>query len=74
MPRIMDFTVEKLGALRILIEDGTTLDVQLIPVRITMADEKLPDGQPIFQVNFQQTVDQRPPEGKLVPEALKKEH
>lgn len=65
MPRIVDFTVEKLGALRILLEDGTTIDVQLVPVRITDTGARNEQGEPLYSINFSQTIDQRPPEGKI---------
>lgn len=71
--RIVDFSVEKLGALRVLLENGTTIDVQLIPVRITDTGEKAPDGQPLYQIQFSQTIDQRPPEGKIGLDSLKKD-
>lgn len=74
VPRIVDFTVEKLGALRILLEDGTTLDVQLLPVRITDTGERHPDnGEPLYQIQFSQTMDQRPPEGKIDIKSLAKD-
>lgn len=72
-PRIVDYTVEKMGALRVLLEDGTTLDVQLIPVRIVDTGDKNSDGSALYQIQFQQTIDQRPPEGKILPEALSKD-
>lgn len=72
MPRIVDFTVEKLGALRVLLEDGTTIDVQLLPVRITDTGNRHPNGEPMYEIQFIQTVDQRPPEGRLALESLKK--
>lgn len=71
--RIVDFSVQKLGALRILLEDGATIDVQLIPVRITDTGDKTPDGQSMYQIQFTQTMDQRPPEGKIGLDALKKD-
>lgn len=65
-PRIVDFTVEKLGALRILLEDGTTLDVQLLPVRVTDTGEVHPEnGEPLYAIQFSQTMDQRPPQGRI---------
>jgi hypothetical protein len=72
-PRIVDFSVEKLGALRILLENGTTLDVQLVPIRITDTGQKHENGEPLYQVQFSQTMDQRPPEGRLALGNLKKD-
>lgn len=71
--RIVDFSVEKIGALRILLEDGTTIDVQLIPVRVTATGDIAPDGSPLYEINFNQTMDQRPPEGKVGLGNLKKD-
>lgn len=66
VPRIVDHTIEKIGALRILLEDGTTLDIQLVPVRVVDTGEKHPEtGEPLYQVQFSQTIDQRPPEGRI---------
>jgi hypothetical protein len=65
-PRIVDYTIEKIGALRILLENGTTLDVQLLPVRIMETGDVDPtSGQPLYSIQFNQTIDQRPPEGKI---------
>lgn len=64
--RIVDFTIEKMGALRILLEDGTTLDVQLVPVRITATGDVNPEnGEPLYSIQFSQTMDQRPPQGRI---------
>lgn len=71
--RIVDFSVEKMGALRILLENGTTLDVQLVPVRITDTGDKHPNGEPLYEVQFSQTMDQRPLEGKTALDDLKKD-
>lgn len=43
--RIVDHIIEKLGALRLLLEDGNTVDIQLIPVRVTDTGEKTPDDR-----------------------------
>lgn len=65
-PRIVDFTIEKMGALRILLEDGTTLDVQLVPVRITATGDVNPEnGEPLYAIQFSQIMDQRPPQGRI---------
>lgn len=71
--RIVDFSIVKMGSLHILLDDGSTLVCQLVPIRVTDIGEKTPEGIPLYSVNFQQTMDYRPPEGKIVPEAMKKE-
>lgn len=71
--RIVDFTIEKVGALRILLEDGTTIDVQTFPVRITATGEVHPqNGEPLYEIQFNQTMDQRPFEGKIDMSQLRK--
>lgn len=69
--QVMDFTVVSSSPLKILLEDGTRISVQLVPVRITRMDGVLPDGQPMHQFQMQQIIDQLPPDGRMLPEALK---
>jgi hypothetical protein len=68
-----DFTVESLGVTKILLEDGTRIKVQVVPVRISKTDKTADDGQPLYLFQFHQTIDQTPPDGKIMPDALKRQ-
>lgn len=70
---IVDFTVISSAPVKILLDDGTRINIQIVPVRLSKTDQKLPDGQPMYHFQCQQIIDQIAPEGKILPTALKKE-
>lgn len=63
--RIVDFAVASSSPLKIELDNGTRIHVQLVPVRVTELDLKTPDGQPTYHIQFQQIMDQIPPDDQL---------
>ncbi len=68
---VVDFTVVHNAPMKLLLEDGTMITVQLVPVRLSRTDQLTEDGQPMYMFKMQQVIDQIPPDGRLLPEALK---
>lgn len=63
--RIVDFVVVSNAPLKLELDDGTKLVAQLVPVRVMEMNVKTPDGQPTYSVQFQQIMDQIPPDDQL---------
>jgi hypothetical protein len=65
MPRRVDFTAVNNPMLKFLLEDGTELNIQVVLMRVTRTDDKLPDGQYRHEFTFQNVIDQVAPEGEI---------
>lgn len=63
--RQVDFTTVNNPMLKFLLDDGTELNVQLVLMRVTRTDEKLPDGQFKHEFQTQICVDQVAPAGVI---------
>lgn len=61
----VDFTVVNNPLLKFLLDDGTEINVQMVMMRVTRTDTKLPDGQWVHEFQLQSVVDQIAPEGPI---------
>lgn len=61
----VDFTVVNNPLLKFLLDDGTEINVQMVMMRVTRTDNRLPDGQWAHEFQLQSVVDQIAPEGPI---------
>lgn len=68
----VDFSVVNNPLLKFLLDDGTEINVQMVMMRVTRCDEKLPDGQWKHEFMLQSVVDQIAPADEINMAALLK--
>lgn len=61
----VDFTTVNNPLLKFLLDDGTEISVQMVMMRVTRTDNKLPDGQYAHEFQLQSVVDQIAPAGPI---------
>lgn len=61
----VDFTVTQNQQVRVLCDDGTEFRIDLVVSAITRTDDKLPDGQPKYELRLQPIIEQLAPEGPI---------
>lgn len=61
----VDFTIANNNAIRVLCDDGTEFVINVVVPAIWRTDEKLPDGQPKYEIRLQPTIEQLAPEGPI---------
>lgn len=61
----VDFSVVNNPLLKFLLDDGTEINVQMVMMRVTRTDTKLPDGQFAHEFQLQSVVDQIAPQGPI---------
>lgn len=71
--RNVDFTLDKIGVTEAILENGTRVKVQIVPLSFGLTDKTMEDGQPLYLAKFQHIINQFPPEDRIKPAALKKE-
>lgn len=61
----VDFSIVHNPLLKFLLDDGTEINVQMVMMRVTRTDNKLPDGQYAHEFQLQSVVDQIAPAGPI---------
>lgn len=68
----VDFSVINNPLLKFLLDDGTEINVQMVMMRMTRTDNRLPDGQFAHEFQLQSVVDQIAPAGPIDVDRLAK--